>query len=79
MGETQAYLAVANHKFGGCADDLRALLQEVASDARIKVHSVSGEPPTTLRIEASPPVVETLRRRFGNKVIIEADSPLRLM
>jgi hypothetical protein len=78
MSKPQAYVVVANRKGGGSPDDLKTLLQEVVKDAEIKVNRVSGEPPKMVQITAPANSIGPLRQKFGDKLIIEPDSPLQL-
>lgn len=79
MAKPQAYVVVANRKGGGSPEDLRSLLQEVARNPDITVNRVSGEPPTTVQITAPASSIGPLRQRFGDKLIIEPDAPLKLL
>lgn len=76
MPGQKSYVVVGNRQGGYGAGELHSWLQEIASDSRITVRRISGEPPTRLQIEASDDAVEQLRSRYGDRVIIELDAPL---
>jgi hypothetical protein len=57
---------------------LDEVLTFITSRQDARVLKRTGSPPTSCVITATPDAVAALRQAFGDRVVIERDSPLRL-
>jgi hypothetical protein len=74
---TSQYLISAR---ADCRETRAMWIERVLSFVRARpdaeVVNLSGQPPTSLAIKATPAAIEAIRQAFGPDVVIEADEPL---
>lgn len=81
-GETretlEPYLVVPNRKLGAGSADLLPLVEAVRDRGDVELEMTGGqERPIRLRLRASARAIADLRERFGGRLLLEPDRPLR--